>query len=176
MGGTQISPKAALRTARDEKRTKPPLINIKHNTILMPGDTTEIPIALPDQQVIIEAFKATQWPPLQLATISNGICTLTNTTKQPVTLTAKKSTQLKITPTTLTEVSHHQPRLSALKPLEKLTHAETIGLIDTSRADSKIKPILDSLHTQYSNVFDKDLTGGYNGYYGKPLCKLNCPC
>ena len=69
----------------------------------MPGDTTDIPVNLPDQQVIIEAFRANQWPTPQLATIKNGSLTLHNT-KKPILMSAKKVTTIKITPTTLTDV------------------------------------------------------------------------
>ena len=156
--------------------TKPhPLINIKNNEILMPGDTTDIPVNLPDQQVIIEAFRANQWPTHQLAIIKNGSFTLYNNTKKPILMSAKKVTTIKITPTTLTDVRALpiQPGLNAVKSPDKLTDTETIGLIDCTRAEPKVKHILNAAHTQFCRVFDKDLTGGYNGHFSQHICRLN---
>ena len=64
----------------------------------MPGDTTQVPVNLPDQQVIVEALKANQWPTPQLATVCNGSLTIHNNTKKPVLMSAKKAKTIKVTP------------------------------------------------------------------------------
>ena len=88
---------------------------------------------------------------------------------------AKKATTIKITPTTLTntQILHTYLRLNTVKAPTKLTDTETIGLIDCSRSEPKPKQVLNAAHIQFCTVFDKDLTGGYNGHFGKHLCKLN---
>ena len=90
-------------------------------------------------------------------------------------ITAKKATTIKVTPTTLTNVqtTPNYPRLSAVKLPDKLTESETIGLIDCTRSEPKVKQVLNAAHTQFRKVFDKDLTGGYNGYFGQHTCRLN---
>ena len=49
-----------------------------------------------------------------------------------------------------------------------------IKLISHNRSLSqKANEIIDEGHNKYSTVFNKDLTEGYNGYYGKHECFLN---
>ena len=55
----------------------------------------------------------------------------------------------------------------------KLTDPETIGLIKYGNIDPKVKHILQTAHIKYRKVFDKDLSEGYNGYFGQHVCKLN---
>ena len=142
----------------------------------MPGNSTNLQTHLPDQKVVIESLKSGQWPPPQLATIKNYTITLVNNSNQPVILTEKKATLIKITPALVTDTrqtSHTQYRLNPIKPAKKLTDTETIGLIKYGQIDPKIKHLLHTAHTKYRKVFDKDLSGGYNGYFGRHVCKLN---
>ena len=84
--------------------TKPPLVTIKSNKILLPGDSTNIQVDLPDQRVITESFRANQWPPPQLASIMNQSITLFYNSNQPIYLSEKKATSIKITPISVTEI------------------------------------------------------------------------
>ena len=59
------------------------------------------------------------------------------------------------------------------KPVDKLTTHETIGLIKFGKTEPAVRRLLDTAHSQYRKVFDKDLTGGYNHYFGRHICKLN---
>ena len=126
--------------------------------------------------MVIESLKADQWLLPQLATVKNHTITLVNNSKQPVFLTEKKATSVKITPATITDtrqITQAQPQLHATKPIEKFTDAETIGLIKVGKTDTKTKNLLDAAHSKHRRVFDKDLSGGYSGYFGHHVCKLN---
>ena len=39
--------------------------------------------------------------------------------------------------------------------------------------DPEVKKLIGVAHEENRHVFNKDLTGGYNGYFGKHECKLN---
>ena len=164
------------RMAAHSTMKAPPLITIRKNQILMPGDSATIQVDLPDQKVIAESLRLNQWPPPQLATIKNKSMILINTSKNPVIISEKKDVSLKITPAMITDfsqISHTQPQLHAIKLIDKLTDAETIGLIKYGKIDSNIKCLLDTAHLKHRKVFDKDLSGSYNGYFGHHVCKLN---
>ena len=57
---------------------RPPLVTLKTKQILLPGDTISVQTNIPDQQVLAEAWKSSQWPPPQLSHIQNGLLQLTN--------------------------------------------------------------------------------------------------
>ena len=73
----------------------------------MPGDTLEIKVDLPDQEVFAENFSSNQCPPPQLASIRSGYLTLTNSTKQPLLTDGKVKEVIKLTP--ITEISPESP-------------------------------------------------------------------
>ena len=103
--------------------------------------------------------------------------TLVNTSKHPVILSENKVLSLKTTPTSITDIrklSHIQPQLNKITTTaNKLTDSETIGLIKYGNIDPKVKHILQTAHLKYRKVFDKDLSEGYNSYFGQHICKLN---
>ena len=45
--------------------------------------------------------------------------------------------------------------------------------IDIGKTSDDIRDLLDAAHRRFRKVFNNDLTGGYNGYYGRHKCKLN---
>ena len=101
---------------------------------------------------------------------------LANTTARPVTLSGKKLLSLKFTQLEHTD-THSLSRISSQSVSNQaqvhLTDAETIGLIKYGDIEPAVIQKLDDAHRKYSLVFDRDLSGGYNGYFGKHTCKLN---
>ena len=41
------------------------------------------------------------------------------------------------------------------------------------KIDQEAKDIIVNAHENFSDIFNKDLKGGYNGYYGKHFCTLD---
>ena len=76
---------------------KPPLVTLKTKQILLLGDTISVQTNIPDQQVLAEAWKSSQWPPPQLSHIKNGLIQLTNRSSNPILLQENKSNPVKIT-------------------------------------------------------------------------------
>ena len=121
----------------------------------MPSHSTNLKIHLPDQKAVIESLKSGQWPPPHLANIKNHTIALVNNLNQPVILTEKRATSIKITPAPVTDTrltSHTQYRLNPIKPAEKLTDAKTIGLIKYGQIDPKIKHLLHTAHNKQDSL------------------------
>ena len=64
--------------------------------------------------------------------------------------------------------SYYSPKL-----YQPLPDSETIHLIKFGITDPETKALLDSAHRHYRDVFNKDLSNGYNGYFCRHLCNLN---
>ena len=60
--------------------------------------------------------------------------------------------------------SSHNDATIGLKTIDQLKIGETT---------TEIRDLLFATNTKYRKVFNKDLTGGYNGYYGPHTCNLN---
>ena len=158
------------------KNKRLPLVTVKTNQILMPRDAIQCQVSVEDQDVVMEAFKGGDWPPPQIASIKDGKVEIINDTQSPVTFSEKKAVSIKMTPLTTIDSNAkvtEPPQLHASKVPDKLTDAETIDLIKFGKTEPKVKQMLDAAHRQNRQVFDKDLTGGYNHYFGKHICKLN---
>ena len=70
---------------------------------MLPGDNLSIKTSLPDQEMLVEANKSSNWPPLTLATIKNNNMDIhNNTNKLNTTHQHKTSTQTHCT-TTITD-------------------------------------------------------------------------
>jgi len=167
------------RTATQPLATPPnPLISIKARKILLPGDHLTITTDLPDQEMLVEATKSNNWPPPTLAAINNKNIKLRNNTTNPILLDGKQTLSLRLTPTTHADITlpphnthyygHYSPQPRTPPP-----DSETIQLIKFGKTEPEIKALLDSAHRQYREVFDSDLSNGYNGYFGRHLCNLN---
>ena len=55
----------------------------------------------------------------------------------------------------------------------KLDNMENINHITIGETEPHTQTQLLQAHKHYTQVFNNDLTGGYNGYYGEHVCKLN---
>ena len=150
-------------------------MSIRSNKIILPGDSLNLDTDLPDQTVVVEGWLLHQWPDPQLVSISQGRLQVTNTSSQPVVLTDKKVNSEKITSTKDTDWT--QPFLSTLKQdprnVSPLSDSETINTIKIGDTMADIRELLQAAHRRYQKVFSKDLSGGYNGHYGRHVCCLN---
>ena len=101
-----------------------------------------------------------------------------NTTTKPILIDGKSTLSLKLTPTTQTDMSdpphntHYYNHYSQQQP-QQLPDSDTINLIKFGKTDPSIRALLESAHRKFRDVFNKDLSNGYNGYYSHHLCSLN---
>ena len=151
------------------------LMSVKTNKIVLPGDTLELDTDLQDQTVLVEGWLPYQWPEPQLVSISQGKIAVVNQTQKPILFDTKRSKSIKITTTTDTDWT--QPCLSTMKQENQkpipLSDTETIDLIKIENTSTDIKDLLQAAHRKFRKVFSKDLSGGYNGFFGHHECKLN---
>ena len=135
----------------------------------------ELTTDMPDQEVLIEGWLPHHQPEPQLVSITQGKLQVTNNTNQPVIFDNKKTRSIKVTTTKHTDWT--QPFLSAIKQeprnVSLLSDYETIDTIKIGDTTTDIKELLQATHRRFRKVFSKDLTGGYNGYYGRHECRLN---
>ena len=54
-----------------------------------------------------------------------------------------------------------------------LSDSKTIDTIKIGDTTADIRELLQAAHRRYRKVFSKDLSGGYNGHYGRHVCHLN---
>ena len=156
-------------------------ISFKSVKVLLPGQDLHQNTSLENGMVVTaepwEQNKNHNWPEPQLCTVKNNSVRILNTSKEPIIL-GKDIKLLKIRATENLE-----------KPLKKkkfykcgsLSQART-----TNNREEEIREIqfgdditkealelLNKAHKDYQEVFDKNLQGGYNDFYGKHRCQLN---
>jgi hypothetical protein len=150
------------------------LCKIAVNKTLLPGQNVAIPVPFSDQAIVAvePAYnsKSTDWPIPQLCTVKKGEVTLTNGSSKAVILgkdikTIQVRATAPFTPHT-TSIRHtiSLPRVAPSSPQVEFCIENVPEHVVTS---------IQQAHTQFSAVFDKDLTGGYNGAFGPHVCHLN---
>merc|ERR1712240_200025 len=163
------------RSQQPTTQTNNKLMSVKDNIIVLPGDTLELNTDLQDQTVMVEGWLPHQWPQPQLVSISQGKIVVQNQTQEPILFDKKKSRSIKIT--TTTETDWTLPSLRSIKQDSPhclpLTDTETIDTIKIENTSTDIKDLLQAAHRKFRKVFSKDLSGGYNGFFGHNKCKLN---
>jgi len=109
-----------------------------------------------------------QWPDPQLCTITAGTISITNNTTEPI-LLGKDIKQIHVRPTTLPA----PPIQGCSKPQGAQIHTQEVPILESKSLSSELTAKISALHHQYAEVFDKNLSTGYNGAYGPHTCHLN---
>ena len=170
------------------------LISLKTKQILLLGDTITIPTDITDQEVLAEAWKSSQWLPPQQTHIKDSLLYLKNSSSKPIIPKGDKANPIKLTSLKMVDCTQTQTQsqestyLSASTQPREFTYlsaftesskppprsdSETIDTINLENTQDNVKDLLRAAHVQYRRVFSKDLMGGYSGYYGKHICRLN---
>ena len=145
---------------------------------LMPGQTYKIPVKQKDGDIIAiephEMNDYTDWPVPQLQIVDNGTVSIKNETNNPMLL----GSQIKLCKMTMT--TDPTPQNEAYyKYNDKLGSDCGNGYSNTKLISHNrevcvdANNLIDHTHKQYHSVFDKDLSNGYNGFYGHHECYLN---
>ena len=145
---------------------------------LLPGQTQFVPVKQEDGDIVAvepwEKNEDTSFPEPDLLTVNDGKIKLTNTSNNAI-LLGTKVKYCKITETT-DNITNDQNYYKYIPKLSNLQSdiADNLALINHNKdVCSKANEIIQEAHEKFSSVFDKDLTRGYNGFYGKHLCRLN---
>ena len=123
-----------------------------------------------------EQNKNDSWPEPQLQSISEGNISLVNSTNDSIIL-GKDVKKIKVRGTTEVKPPDIDQTFYKYKPDLKKINGEgddNIKLIvQSNKITEEAKEIIEKAHSQFQQVFNKDLSEGYNSYYGKHECHLN---
>ena len=143
--------------------------------VLLPGQSEEMDVPEEDgKTVAVEAMEHnnnTKWPEAHLQKILHGKLTIKNTSNDPIFL--GKDVKLIRVWKTEDETLNDPKYYPGYSP--KLTNIieDNISPISVGDMPADVKKIIDDAHEKYKDVFNKDLSKGYNGFFGKHKCKLN---
>ena len=115
------------------------------------------------------------WPPPQLCTVQDGIIRIKNNSTQPINV-KKNCTKIQVR-TTSEECNLNKPCIAASSTTTTATTSSQsfIDKIDINREniDKDILNQINDIHIKNKDVFNTDLSAGYNMSFGKHICKLN---
>ena len=152
------------------------LMSVKMNKIVLPRDSITLDTTLPNQTVLIKGWNACHWPEPHITKVNDRKIQVINTSNNPVILRENRVNSIKVTSTNNTDWKPLHLSTIATQPRKSstaLSDSETLYQIDIGKTSTDIKDLLDAAHRQFRKVFNNDLTGGYNGYFGHHSCKLN---
>ena len=168
------------------------LLNVKEKKILYPGQKITISVPHKDGDVVAvepwEQNKNVFWPPPHLATVRDRSIEIENTADLPVFIGNDIKT-FKVWETHYPEndveneayynVDNVNNQLTSFES-QKVVNVLGVDMDENmkqinwnKKIDQEAKDIIVNAHEKFSDVFNKDLKGGYNGYYGKHFCTLN---
>ena len=142
----------------------------------MPNQDIDIPVNVDGNSVVaIEPWEINNnnnWPEAQLQTISDGYIKLHNGTSEPIFL-GKDVKKCKVRSTTNQEITSqlyytYSPNLNKIE-----TTNETNQISLDNIATDDVKQKINDIHDKFGIVFNKDLSKGYNKFYGEHVCRLN---
>ena len=157
------------------------LLSLDTSRTLLPGQEIEIPVQMEDGETVLvepwEQNKNISWPEPHLQSITGGKINLVNSSNNAIML-GREIKKVKIRQTSNEESSNVDPSFYSFsvinKNIQEVNGPENVKLISQSTDISdEAKEIIDNAHSQFSAVFDKDLSKGYNAFYGKHECHLN---
>ena len=153
------------------------IVQNNHINVLLPGQEMMLTVPHADKSILAvePCFQNnSNWPPPQLCTVHNGSINITNTSDQAINI-KKNGGKVQIRTT-----SDQQPQVNAQllnvkrqdSPDTKRVQLENIHINDKD-IDPDIVEQIRQINLSNKEVFNQDLTGGYNMAFGKHICKLN---
>ena len=150
------------------------ILQNNHVEVLYPGETLKHPVPHPDHSILaVQPFhqnKIDNWPPPQLCSVTNGVINISNNTADPINI-KKEAPRLQIR-TTSQQQQQQTPAKSYPLPSTKPPCLEDIS-INTKDISTEAINIINNANITYKEVFNNDLSQGYNMAFGKHICKLN---
>ena len=140
-------------------------------------------ILLPDQEVSLkveheessivsiepwERNKNSDWPEPELKQVTNGKIKLCNSSNKPIILGKDvKFCKIRSTHNPVIQPPSYY-KYSQTAKAKANENEENLSVINLENINcDKAKEIIENCHSKFHEVFNKDLTGGYNGYFGK---------
>ena len=176
----KISSKDAASSIENPAKDLKPctLLKFKDVKVLLPGQKVKEKVPHLDGTVVAvepwEHNKMQKWPEPHLTTIKDGFVEMVNNTSEIVTLGDEvKFCKVWTTEEGISDSSENSryyefSKYCSMKPEEGLAEIHIEEDINEDARD-----IIQQVHLTHGEVFNKDLRGGYNGFYGKHECNLN---
>lgn len=145
--------------------------------VLYPGHDVTYKIEQEDASVVaVQPWfqnKCQDWPQPQLCEVKNGHISINNNTERPIIL-KKESPQVQIITTNETLSANNFPKHQTKHTIPMITISRIDEIqINKSNIDKMTLDYIDNVHKQFEDIFDENLTMGYNMKYGKHICHLN---
>ena len=146
------------------------------NKVILPEQAVTVPVPFQDDTIIsVEPRsnnKLHNWPTPQICTVKNGNIEIDNDLKQPL-RPGKANHQLQIRSTKQYESQNPEPGYKYTPTSATQEDYTTEIKINEAVLTSEQKQKLHDIITTNKDVFNKDLSKGYNHHAGKHFCKLN---
>ena len=152
-------------------------IILKNNNVnvVLPGRTVQYPVPYPDQETVaVEPCfqnKNNNWPSPQLCKVSNGFISVQNYSNDIISL---KNGNDKVQVRTFVENKFVEAKCLSTSISNPVLNEKYKNIqINSEGIDSKVVSFIKQINEKYSDVFNEDLTEGYNMHFGKHVCHLN---
>ena len=144
--------------------------------ILLPGQTQNLSIEKSNGDVVAvepwEKNNNSEWPEPHFQEVKNGKISLQNNSNNAIIL--GKDVKFCRIRDTSDNIQKSNPDYYSYQPkLANISESSNVNLITHGEASKEAKELIKNAHEQFASVFDKDLSTGYNGFYGKHECSLN---
>jgi hypothetical protein len=159
------------------------MVKCKSTKVILPGQDLVQKIEYPDEtENAVEPWeqnKNVNWPEPQLCTVKEGTVGIQNNSNEPVVL--GKDVQLFRVRSTVEqdimkdneEDTYYKWEMPSLQKITELCVPRLEEIKFGDKVNVEARKLNENAHKSFIELFDKDLTGGYNNFYDKHCCKLN---
>lgn len=155
------------------------LLQNNNINVVLPGQSVRIPVPHPDQTTLaVQPWHQSkvQWPDPQLCVVQNGAIELKNSSENPVNMYKSSKIQARtVSPSEYTATPAVKFPPPAPSPAHQNPSDDNIQLIEVNsqQIGPEIIRYVHEIHSTYREVFNEDLSKGYNHRYGKHIARLN---
>ena len=151
------------------------LLQNSHLNVILPGQKVDLQVPHKDDTILaIQPWHQNQqqeWPQPQICSVKNGRISVQNDSIEPIHV--KKATKVQARTMIDPIFLHNEPSLIT-KPINDRDKDNT-AMIEINKDDIKPDVIkyINDINSTFKDVFNEDLTLGYNHRFGKHIAKLN---
>ena len=151
------------------------LLQNSHLNVILPGQNIDLQVPHKDDTILaIQPWyqnQQQQWPQPQICSVKNGRISVKNNSIEPVHV--KKAT--KVQARTMIDPMIEQSKPYMKTALVNDTNKDNTAQIEINKDDIKpdIIEYINDINNTYKDVFNENLTTGYNHRFGKHIAKLN---
>ena len=163
---------------KNSPNTSPATFHFKRS-VLLPEQEIAVPVDKKEgTEVYVEAGinNNVKWPEPQLKTVTDGKITLHNSKNEPI-LLGNDAKTYHIKETVFLDENLNEKYYKYRPTNSNISaNADNVALGDIKIGkieNEKVRMTLDKAHEKFKDVFNNDLSVGYNNFYGKHECKLN---